>query len=363
MASPLASLIARRRLRVGSLELKVDTVNVSCVQPIGGYTLTALGNYRHGKQSFNNDCDGTSVNDCRYSNATDSQDYFSDIHIASADTGVFQWLLGASYSQIDEMQFIDVPTTSLLSYLDPAAPPNAGWAFHYTGGGTFEANSYAIYADLRVHLNDRFTLTGQARHSNTVKRSSEFELFPFFGVNVSGFKSHLDNDFIPFKVGIEAQFTPNILAYAAYTTANKDGAINIGAIQTAPVKPETVRGEEIGIKSSFFDNTLQVNAALFNSDYDNLQIAQIVGPIAALSNAPKASIKGMELHVIAVPTDGIQLSFNAGYLDAKFDKFFNTRTAPGLPGGPLLDLAGRRLPNVPPLSISDEPARRRCRPQ
>jgi iron complex outermembrane receptor protein len=337
---------------VGSFGLDVDTLNASYVQPLGDYTLTVLANYRRGKQNFLNDCDGTNVNDCRYFNDTASSDYFGDVHIASPDAARLQWLAGVSYSQLDEVQAIDVQTTSLLSYLNPAAPPDAGWPFHFAGGGTIAARSFAVYADMRLQLNDIFAITGEARYSNTNKHSNEYQLFPFFGVALTGFKSHLDNDFAPFKVRAEAQVTPDILVYASYATANKDGAINIGASQAVPVKPEEVRSEELGLKSAFFDNALQINAALFNSNYDDLQIAQVVGTVATLANAPKSSIKGGELHIVAVPFQGLQLSANAGYLDAKFDQFSNSRVIPGLVGGPLENLAGHRLPNVPPLSLS-----------
>jgi iron complex outermembrane recepter protein len=162
----------------------------------------------------------------------------------------------------------------------------------------------------------------------------------------------LKNEHTPFKIGIEGQLTPDILIYGSFATANKDGAINVGALQTRSVLSESVKSFELGAKTSFLDRRLQVNAAIFSSDYNNLQIAQVIQTVAALANVPKSSIKGAEVEIVAQPVTGLRLAASLGYLDAKFDQFSNSPTIPGLAPGPAQDLSGNRLPNVPKTSIT-----------
>jgi iron complex outermembrane receptor protein len=171
-------------------------------------------------------------------------------------------------------------------------------------------------------------------------------------VNVTGFRNHLKNTHTPFKVGVEGQLTADLLVYANYATANKDGAINIGALQSATVKPEEVQTWEIGEKASFFDRRLQVNGAIFSSQYDNLQIAQVVGAVATLANVPKTTIKGAELDIVAQPATGLRLSAGVGYIDGTFDEFTNSKTIPGPAPAPPTDLSGNQVPNISKWSVN-----------
>ena len=337
---------------VGFLDLEVTTANVTLVQPLGGATLTVLGNYRRGEQHFLNDCDGTAAEACRYSTDTFSRDYYSEAYLASAGDGAFRWTVGATYSRLKQRQRITVPWQSLLAYIVPGAPTNIPFPISYDAGGQLDVESYAAYADVRLKLSNIWSISGQIRHSRTTKKADEFQTIPEFGVNVPSFRNALKNQHTPFKIGVEGQLDRDVLIYASYATANKDGAINIGALQTRPVESEEVRSFELGAKTSFFDRRFQLNGAIFTSKYDNLQIAQVIQTVAALANAPKSSITGAELEIVALPTPGLRLAANFGYLDAKFDEFTNSPTIPGLLPGPAQNLSGNRLSFVPKTSIT-----------
>ena len=341
---------------VGNYDLEVSTVNLNYVQPLGEYTLTAIGNYRSGHQTFVNDCDGTVAQDCTFFRATTSEDYFGDVHVASPSSDRFRWILGATYTRFNVAQDDTINFISEAAYFVPSLPTFIPFPIDTNSGGNIVTDSSAVYADLRYQITPVWAITAQGRYSETTKVASEFQVIPQFGANVTGFPSSLRNTFTPFKVGVEGQLTPRILVYADYATANKDGDINLGALQKAPVLPEEVKTEEIGEKATFFDRRLLVNSALFNSDYTDLQISQLVFPTLNLANAPKSNIKGAELEVVVLPVPDLQLSFNGGYLDAKLRKFSNSPTLPGETPSPLLNLAGKDLPNVSPYSLNFDAA-------
>lgn len=332
--------------------LKVATVQLTYVQPIGGATLTALVNYRYGRQYFLNDCDGTAAEGCRYSTATRSNDVYAEAYLTSSNAGPLRWTVGATGLRFDQDQVVEVPWQTSMSYLSAGADPADPFFIDYIGGGTLAVRSQAIYADLRYQLTPVWAFSAQARHSETTKRAVEFQTIASFGVDVAGFHNGLKNSSTPFKVGVEGRLAPDVLVYANYATAYKDGAINIGALQTTPVRPEQVRSWELGEKASFFDRRLQVNAAIFESRYQDLQIAQVVGAIATLANAPRSRIRGGEVEVVALPARGLRLSATVGYLDAHFEQFFNSQTIPGAVSGPLQNLAGNRLPYIPSTSVN-----------
>ncbi|WP_174291369.1 TonB-dependent receptor domain-containing protein [Sphingomonas bacterium] len=171
-------------------------------------------------------------------------------------------------------------------------------------------------------------------------------------MNVVNSPNHAKASFVPFKVGFEGQLTPDILVYGNYATAYKDPAINLAALQATPVRTERVRSFEAGAKTSFLNHRLQINAAIFHSIYNDLQLSQLIGTVATLVNAPKAEINGAEAEIVATPATGLQLRANIGYLDPKIRQFSNGATIPGPVAGPLQNLAGKQLPNVAKVSLN-----------
>jgi len=335
-----------RRVTVneGRNRANVTNVNANLDQPLLGGTLTITGNYRRSTQSFINDCDGTPVDNCSFARDTSSKDYFGDVHFASAADNPFRWIVGATYLKFDQYQLSTVLWDAPSTYLggtDPKVPVSLDTFV----GGTVTTKSYAFYGDARLKLTDIWSLTGQVRYSKTTKHALEELIIPTFALDVRNFPNQLKDSGVPFKVGIEGQLTSTVLVYGNYATAFKDGAINLGALQTTPVRKEDVKSFEVGIKSSFFDRRLQFNAAAFHSDYKNLQISQLIGTINALVNAPKARIYGAEAELIAEPTRGLRLNASVGYLHPILREF---RNAPVLPGGtgPQQNLAGKQLPYV-----------------
>ena len=219
-------------------------------------------------------------------------------------------------------------------------------------GGHVATESYAFYTDLRFQLTPIWAVTGQARYNHTTRDAVEVLEIPQFGINTPAFPNSLSNSFVPFKLGVEGQLMPTALVYVSYATSYKDGAINLGSLQTAPVRPEKVETIEGGFKTTFFNRRLQVNGTVFHSDYTDLQLQQVLNASAVLTNVPSSTINGAELEILATPVSGLQLSLNAGFLDPTIDSFFNRPNVPGLLPGPLLDLSGNRLPNIAPFSVN-----------
>ena len=337
---------------VGSNRVKVYTGNLELQQPIGRANLTVTGNFRRSEQNFLNDCDGTRINNCRYFRTNTGKDYYVDAHVAGPDDVPLRWLVGATYLKfnIDQLNVVNFPFP--LSYLNPVAPPTVPFGFVVTAGGSLQVESYAAYADLRLRVSDIWSVTAQARYSSTTKTASEVLVIPDFATNIPAFPSRAKTERVPYKVAVQGQLTPDVLIYANYATAYKDAAINLGALQATPIRPESVRNIEAGFKTSFFDRHLQINGAVFNNRYVDLQISQLAGTVIALANVPRSSITGAELEVIAIPTSGLRLNVSLGYLDAKLNEFTNSRILPGLAGGPPLNLAGKRLPYVAEFSAA-----------
>lgn len=114
---------------------------------------------------------------------------------------------------------------------------------------------------------------------------------------------------------------------------------------TTPVDPETVLAYELGLKSEFWDRRARFNAALFDMDYDDRQVAQFEagtgGASQRIVNAGKSSARGIELDFTVLPLEGLELQLSYGYLKIEYDEFITAVLNPvtGLGTGVTADIS------------------------
>lgn len=118
--------------------------------------------------------------------------------------------------------------------------------------------------------------------------------------------------------------TSEIMIFTSVATGTKSGGFNGAAGADAPreFKPEDSINYEVGIKSRWLDETLQVNASAFYTDFTDLQfIAQnSSGTGYFISNAAEGSSEGMDLNFSAMPLANLLLSGGLQYLDADYTR-------------------------------------------
>jgi iron complex outermembrane receptor protein len=171
-----------------------------------------------------------------------------------------------------------------------------------------------------------------------------------------------DTKFTP-KVGLGWKFTPEHNLYATYSEGFKGGMFDprmdltaSGGPTTAAsllkrqgVKPEEANTLELGLKSAVNGGRIQTNAAVFYTDYKNVQIpgsiptfdsaGNVNGFAGNVTNAGKAKISGLELEALARVTDAFTMSAMVSFIDAKYKEWI---VANGLTGSAaaLVNIAG-----------------------
>ncbi|MFT4249292.1 MAG: TonB-dependent receptor [Pseudomonas sp.] len=150
------------------------------------------------------------------------------------------------------------------------------------------------------------------------------------------------------------RFSPTLMAYATVADGMRPG----GANQNIPDIDDNLRSYksdhlwnyEAGIKSEWFDRSLSVNVALYQIDWDNMQISATTNPATTggsysfLTNAGKARMRGTEWELVYRPLAGLDLGLNFNYLDAVLteDQINNY-----VQSSSTLGKAGDRIPNIP----------------
>jgi outer membrane receptor protein involved in Fe transport len=127
-------------------------------------------------------------------------------------------------------------------------------------------------------------------------------------------------------------FREDTHAYGKYTRGWKPGTFNATASQfTGPTsaEPETIDSFETGLRGSWFDGRLGMDAALFYYAYSNYQIftaQQFLGgnPEFVILNANDAEVYGAELDAQARPWEGGYLNLRFHWLESQFLDFVKT---------------------------------------
>jgi iron complex outermembrane receptor protein len=134
-------------------------------------------------------------------------------------------------------------------------------------------------------------------------------------------------------VGAQWHVNEDQMLYLSYSEGFKAGGWTtrlsnpLFDIAGAAFGPEDSTSFELGWKSQFMDNHVQLNTAIFWTDYNNiqLQIQEQASPVS--QNAGDAELKGAELELNAIFGGGFQLYVGAAYIDAKY-----TRLLPNVTG-------------------------------
>lgn len=177
-------------------------------------------------------------------------------------------------------------------------------------------------------LDDTLRLTLEGRYTDESKEIIN---------NQSGSTERVDDSFFAPRITLDYNVSDETLLYALAAKGTKSGGINADPGAFAPVglipsektfDADTNWTYEVGVKNTFLDGRLLMNAALFYVDWSNVQISSaatvpdginlVANPPTIILNTGDVSIKGFEFSTVFNPIDPLTLNFNASYQDAKF---------------------------------------------
>lgn len=218
-----------------------------------------------------------------------------------------------------------------------------------------DAESYAAYGQAIWSFTDQLDLTVGGR-LNRDKKDYAFgvQFTQRAATQVPFTRDSAEWDSFSPKVGVDWRPTDSILAYASYSQGFKSGGFgssNNALVPTPQYEPEELAAYEIGVKTDWFDRRLTANLAVFQSQYDDIQLTvQSVDPVTNANirttrNAGSSKINGFEAEFVARPVPDLNLNANIGYVDAKFDELAPGAITSGF-------RVGDRIPQIPDWSIT-----------
>lgn len=185
--------------------------------------------------------------------------------------------------------------------------------------------SWGLYSQITAHLTDTTQLTLGTRYSKDHKESSTGESKLDGTVDVPWKTSDHSWDNVSSVVRLAHNWTDQLMTYASWSQGYNAGGYPVRVSEVSdqiPYDEETVDTTEIGIKSTWFDYRLMINAAAYNNDYKDQQVGTFNSfGVVQIINAGQSTIQGLELDVKVAPIDDVFILLTYAYTDAKYDEF------------------------------------------
>lgn len=212
-----------------------------------------------------------------------------------------------------------------------------------------EAKEESFYGNVTLHLGERTEISGGARRIILKQNSGLFANGNLLAAatDCRGYSSVAgclpSTKTTIYSASVSHEFNDDIMAYASYGTSYRPGNVvvataftGIGPLLSQFIGPpdEKSKSYEVGIKTSWLNNTLTLNLAGYYQEFTNfafrpgspvldLRDVATSAPTASITSfdglvvPADAEIKGVEAELSWVPSGNFSLSAVASYTDGK----------------------------------------------
>jgi len=290
------------------------------------------------------DLDTTPADIIRRDSRENQQAWIEELRLSSpdaapvklGDSSTLRWLLGtlAFNSRYSQRAYNDYRAGAVSMLGLPLA-------YQQHDDADMEDTGVSLFGQATITFNERIELGLGLRHDYEHRSAG---LTSYYSPQIAAASSSDDgrdfNQTSP-QASLGYHLSSGILAYMETSKGSKSGGFNAqsSAGHTA-FDEETSYSYEAGLKTSWLKNRIIANAALFHTDWDNLQMDVPAGMAGLyyIDNAGKAWSQGAEIELTVRPADGFSIFGGVGLLSSEF--------RPGSSSGEA-DVSGKELPFAP----------------
>lgn len=324
----------------------------------------SITSYREFDSEFYNDNDFSPYIIFHNMSLSFSQEQFSQEFQLTGSVGdKLDYLVGLYYFEEEGLQ--------QLGASFPNIPPCAASVDRPTCFETFrdiENTTDAAFSQLTFHATDSidFTLGLRYTDSEKIADTSQFtdRFEPGDAAGVTAGIGTVEAQEVDYLLNVAWQASDDAMIYASASTGFRDGGFPSrfpggipDDISTVQFDPEFVDAYELGIKSSFLDNALQLNAAIFFTDYQDIQVDAAssnpeIGNSPTVNNLAAASLQGIEVEAVWVANDSLRFDLALGYLDSQIDEVEGGSATAGAGNTQVEITTSNELPYNPELQLN-----------
>lgn len=277
---------------------------------LGAATLTGITGYTRLKEAYRGDLDFTNpienpggfagvFGPVGQGQDLDVELLSQEIRLVSSAEQRLRWIVGAFYihtkKELQTRVFFDLDGTR-----EQINDPSLVFIDRL---GKEKNNAYALFGQVDFDLTDHLIIQGALRYDRDKRKMVGSEL------GVVTLDDQRPFDHIQPKVTLTYKVDDERLFYATYSTGFRSGGFNAAGITPRYFKSETLQNFEAGFKSSWNDNRLILNGAVYYEKVDDFQIfyLDLATGSQVLDNIDKVDIWGVELEMQALVADGLQI--------------------------------------------------------
>ena len=292
-----------------------------------------------------------------------NEQWAHELRLQSSFDGPLNFLLGGFYLDYDNSNAYIVRSSGLalpglilpinpLLFPAPVGDPNDPRSEtdpymlgYHNDTRSYKLDAKAIFGELYWDATDSLRLTFGGRYSEEKKRGKQRTIYVTFSdlpplqPNNAYFEPEYKQDEFTWKFNATYHVNDDTMVYGTVSSSFKSGGFNPisdnsplvdpafgGNPNNAFFDPEFIDAYEVGIKTTLLDGNMQINAAGFYYDYQDLQQSKIVN-VTSLNQNSDAEITGIELDLLWALTPNLLLTFSGGWLDSEIGEFLTVDTA------------------------------------
>ncbi|WP_417318682.1 TonB-dependent receptor [Emcibacter sp.] len=233
---------------------------------------------------------------------TTFETFMAEFNLMSTDDSPLQWVVGGFYFDEDvpvelyRDNHSNVDFVSSDSTIDTEA----------------ENTSKSLFGQLNWYATEEIELIAGARYSWD-EQVYHRNVLP--GPPMDPFSTSTDSTELTGKIGINYHMDDTML-YITASKGYKAGGVNL-------LEPQGNFGAEknfvyeAGVKTELMDRHIRINADVFYSDYQDIQLASLLNGLPVTQNAASGEAWGMELEMLA-QFGGLSFNLGLSYLSAEF---------------------------------------------
>ncbi|WP_372861301.1 TonB-dependent receptor [Spongiibacter sp.] len=279
-----------------------------------------------------------------------------------------------SWLNTNDAQQLAGDDAALLPLLSLAAQTTADdrFRFHYLQN----TESLALFGQFSLSLGDHWVITPGLRYNREDKRidtlgqascSNSNPLLPpatcvtpfLLGTqdyDRRGLERN-ERDLSP-KLSVMYFVNDEVNVFGSISRGFKSGGFNAISFTGEDIEfeDESATTAELGMKGRFFERTLSVNATLYRTEFDDLQVLAFNGVFFDVSNAATATSTGVEVDWQWLsPWEPLSVSGSMGLLDARYDEYQGAPAPVSQGIDEQQDLSGERIAFAPESSLTVSP--------
>lgn len=239
---------------------------------------------------------------------TDFETEILEINLLSGDDGDVTWVVGGFYMTDDVPVILERDNHNTLDFFSSDSDIIA----------EAENTSASVFGQVDVNFTDVFSLTFGLRYSDDEQIYTRVAVPGPVPPGCYPCATTQDSTATTGRIGLNFNVSEDTLLYSTISKGYKAGGVNLDPT-TGFFEPEENTVLELGFKTTIADGHLRLNGDVFYSDYTDIQLSSLMGPVPVTQNAAEGEIYGLELEVLGA-YDAFSFNFGLSLLNGTFTK-------------------------------------------